>query len=332
MTDMKALEGKTVLVTGATGLIGRELIRQIFLWNENASEPIAAIAMARNESKAQAVLGEYISRGLRLMIADVRSAAPENIGADYIVHAASQTSSKAFIETPVETIMTAVEGTVNMLEFARANQVSGFVYLSSMEVYGTPSTDEKIDEKHSTDLDPMAVRACYPESKRMCESLCASYASEYGVPAMVVRLTQTFGPGVEYSDGRVFAEFARCAIEGRNILLNTKGETKRNYLFTEDAAEAVFTVLTRGKAGEAYNAANEATYCSIYEMACLVAKECAGGRIGVEIRERADAARLGYAPTLHMNLDTTKLRSLGWEPKVGLADMYRRMIDSLAGK
>ena len=225
--------------------------------------------------------------------------------------------------------MTAVEGTVNMLEFARANNVRGFVYLSSMEVYGTPSTDEKIDEKHSTNLDAMAVRTCYPESKRMCESLCASYSSEYGVPAMVVRLTQTFGPGVEYNDGRVFAEFARCAIEGRNIVLNTKGETKRNYLYTEDAADAIFTVLAKGKPGEAYNAANEDTYCSIYEMACLVAKECAGGKIEVEIRERADAAKLGYAPTLHMNLDTSKLRSLGWQPQVGLADMYRQMIESL---
>ena len=147
---------------------------------------------------------------------------------------------------------------------------------------------------------------------------------------MVVRLTQTFGPGVEYNDGRVFAEFARCAIEGRNIVLNTKGETKRNYLYTGDAADAIFTVLAAGQAGEAYNAANEDTYCSIYEMACLVAKECAGGRIGVEIKERADAARLGYAPTLHMNLDTSKLRSLGWQPQVGLAEMYSRTIQALA--
>ena len=163
--------------------------------------------MVRSDKKAQAVLGGYIDRGLKIITADVRSVRPENVGADYIIHAASQTSSKAFIETPVETVMTAVEGTVNMLEFARANNAKGFVYLSSMEVYGTPSTDEKIDEKHSTNLDTMSVRTCYPESKRMCESLCASYASEYGVPAMVVRLTQTFGPGVEYNDGRVFAEF-----------------------------------------------------------------------------------------------------------------------------
>jgi Nucleoside-diphosphate-sugar epimerases len=329
MIDMKALEGKRILITGATGLIGRALIGRIFAWNDRAENPVKATALVRSEEKARELLGPYIAWGLELLIGDVRDIAPRKMDVDYIIHGASQTSSKAFIETPVETATTALEGTVNMLEFARVNGVKGFVYLSSMEVYGTPETDEKIDEHHATNLDAMAVRSCYPESKRMCESLCASYASEYGVSACVVRLTQTFGPGVMYHDGRVFAEFARCAIEGRNIVLHTKGETKRNYLYTEDAVNAIFTVMLKGTPGEAYNAANESTYCSIYEMARLVAEECAGKGIGVEIRESAESAKLGYAPTLHMNLDTTKLRSLGWEPQVGLSEMYRRMIESL---
>ena len=329
MIDFKQFEGTTVLVTGAAGLIGCTLIKKMFDWNEQAETPISVIGMEFSEERAKAVLGEYVEKGLKLIIADVRDVKPENIGVDYIIHAASMTASKAFIETPVETVMISVDGTIKMLEFAKANAVKGFVYLSSMEVYGTPDTDEKINEEHSTNLNAMAVRSCYPESKRMCESLCASYASEYGVPAKVVRLTQTFGPGVAYNDGRVFAEFARCAIEGRNIVLNTKGETKRNYLYTEDAANALFTVLAKGVPGEAYNAANEETYCTIYEMACLVAKECAGGKIDVEIRERADAAKLGYAPTLHMNLDASKLRALGWEPQVGLVDMYRNTIQAM---
>ena len=153
-------------------------------------------------------------------------------------------------------------------------------------------------------------------------------ASQYGVPSKVVRLTQTFGPGVQYNDGRVFAEFARCAIEGRNITLHTKGETKRSYLCTEDAVNAILTVLLKGQDGEAYNAANEDTYCSIYEMAKLVANECAGGKIKVVIEE-TDASTFGYAPTLHMNLDSKKIRHLGWEPKDGLLDMYSKMIDSM---
>lgn len=246
----------------------------------------------------------------------------------YIIHGASQTSSRAFIEEPIETITTALTGTKNMLEFARVNNVKGFVYLSSMEVYGSPLNDLKIDEKHGTNLDTMKVRSCYPESKRMCESLCASYSSEFGVPAKVVRLTQTFGPGVKYDDGRVFAEFARCAIERRNIVLKTKGETRRSYLYTEDAVNAILTVLYNGIPGQAYNAANEETYCSIYEMAKMVAGRFGDNSVKVLVEE-TNPEKLGYAPVLYMNLDTTKLHNLGWKAKFNLESMYQNMIEDM---
>ena len=167
-----------------------------------------------------------------------------------------------------------------------------------------------------------------PESKRMCESLCASYSSEFGVPAKVVRLTQTFGPGVKYDDGRVFAEFARCAIERRNIVLKTKGETRRSYLYTEDAVNAILTVLYNGIPGEAYNAANEETYCSIYEMAKMVAGRFGDNSVKVLVEE-TNPEKLGYAPVLHMNLDTTKLRNLGWKAKFNLESMYQNMIEDM---
>ena len=148
------------------------------------------------------------------------------------------------------------------------------------------------------------------------------------MPAKVVRLTQTFGPGVSYHDTRVFAEFARCVIEEKDIILHTKGETRRCYLSLGDAVDAVFTVLLKGAPGEAYNAANEDTYCSVYDMARMVAEKCAGGRIKVIVREE-DISRFGYAPTLRMNLDTGKLRALGWEPTAGLEEMFRDMISAM---
>lgn len=309
---------KIILITGATGLIGQTVIRKLKDFDASI------IAIVRNREKAINLFGEE-SEKLRYLTEDITTIIPRAMEVDYIIHAASQTSSIAFVNEPVETIMTALQGTKNMLDIAKMSNVKGFVYLSSMEVYGSPSTDEKIDERHSTNLDAMRVRSCYPESKRMCENLCTSYVSEYGVPAKVVRLTQTFGPGVQYNDGRVFAEFARCAIEGKNIILHTKGETKRNYLYTEDAVDAILTVLTDGVPGEAYNAANEETYCSIYEMACLVAEKCAYKKISVIIEE-VDVEQLGYAPVLHMNLDVSKLRSLGWKPTCGLEEMFLKMI------
>lgn len=214
-----------------------------------------------------------------------------------------------------------------MLEFAKANPVKGFVFLSTMEVYGTPQTEDRITELHGSNLDTMVSRASYPESKRLCENLCAAYFSQYQVPVRVVRLTQTFGPGVEYNDSRVFAEFARCVVEKRDIVLHTEGGTKRSYLYLADACTAILTVMLKGINGEAYNAANEDTYCSIMQMAELVAKETAKGNIQVRIEPNESLRKkLGYMSELKMNLDTSKLRKIGWRPEVGLLGMYERMI------
>ena len=171
----------------------------------------------------------------------------------------------------------------------------------------------------------MKVRSCYPESKRMCDNICISYMSEYRLPIAVLRLTQTFGEGVEYNDRRIFAEFARCVIENRNIILKTKGETKRSYLYLQDAVNAIFLIIYNSGYGESYNIANEETYCSIYEMAQLVAQKIAKGSISVKIEEE-NIEKLGFAPVLNMNLDTKKIRDMGWKPTVNLEEAYRIMI------
>lgn len=322
------LANKTIFVTGATGLIGFTLIKALLHINQKHSLNIKILALVRNFKKAESIFGKQ-DECLKFIISDISQKMFIAEPIDYIVHGASQTSSKAFVHEPVETIYTAFNGTANMLEIAKEKKVFSFVYLSSMEVYGTPATDEKIPETHPTDLDTMSVRSCYPESKRMSESLCKSYFSEYSVPTKVIRLTQTFGPGVSYNDGRVFAEFARCAIENRDIILHTKGETKRNYLYTADAVTAILTVLLKGKNGEAYNAANENTYTSIYEMANIVATHCASGKIKTIIQEE-DIAKFGYASALKMNLDISKLQDLGWKPTRNLIEMFERLIKTMA--
>lgn len=322
--DLSELEGSKVLITGASGLIGKALVKKLIL--HNGKNHIDVFALVRNESKARASFSELPQENLHYLVCDVCDLLPENLNIDYVIHAASKTASKEFVIEPVEVIFNSIYGTKNILEFSRANPVKGFVYLSTMEVYGTPETDEKIVEIHSSNIDTMSARSSYPESKRICESLCAAYESEYKVPAKVVRLTQTFGEGVDYNDARVFAEFARCAIEGRDIVLKTKGETKRNYIDVDDAVNAIFTVLLKGKAGEAYNAANEDTYCSIYEMAELVVKEFGEGKIKVRIEDNCDAEKLGYAKTLKMNLSANKLKSLGWTPQSSLMNCYSKLI------
>ncbi len=327
--DFSAFDGKRVLITGATGLIGSNLVNALLYYGLHRDNPPTVLALIRSKDKARRVFAAQIEQcpNLKLVQGDVTTLSLPDTDVDYIIHAASQTASRAFVDTPVETILTTLEGTRNMLELCR-EKGARMVYLSSMEVYGTPERGHRVTEEEIGALLPTKVRNCYPLSKQMAECLCASYAAEYGVACSILRLTQTFGPGVAYQDGRVFAEFARCALEGRDIVLKTKGETRRSYLYTADAVSAVVTVLLRGKAGEAYTAANEDTFCSIYEMAQTVCHELADDRISVRI-EPCDVEKLGYAGTLFMDLDTGKLRSLGWRAVYGLSEMYRSMAKTM---
>lgn len=319
------LDGKKLLVTGATGLIGKSIIFKLL---REEKIDVTVIALVRDEAKARKCFSELPQSKIEYLVCDVCDLKPENLGVNYLIHGASFTDSKSFVERPVDVIQCGVKGTDNVLKFARANNVESFVYLSTMEVYGSPQTDDKIYEDSATDLDSMNIRSSYPESKRLCECLCSAYFAQYGVPAKTVRLTQTFGDGVVYNDKRVFAEFARCVIEEKDIVLKTKGETKRNYLYVDDAAEAILTVLARGKNGEAYNAANESTYCSIYEMAQMVANEFGNGKVKVRF-DFGGAEKMGYAPVLKMNLCADKLKALGWQPKVDLKTAFEMTIRSM---
>lgn len=319
------LRDSHILVTGATGLIGTSLIGGLMAYNEYHNGNILVLAHARNEKKARELFREYIERNwLKLFVGDITESLTVNERVDYIIHGASITSSRAFVDKPVETILTAVEGSENLLELAREKQVRGMVYLSSMEVYGTPTDKEPLTEDKMGYINPLAVRSSYSESKRMVENLCAAYVSEYGVPVRIVRLTQTFGPGVELDDGRVFAEFARCAMRGEDIRLQTEGKSKRMYLYTADASVAVLTVLTRGKDAEAYNAANPETYCSIREMAKLVAEALGDSRCRVVV-EIPDTPNTSYNPTMEIYMDISKLNELGWHAEKNLREMYERM-------
>lgn len=325
------LSGKTVFITGATGLIGSQMVRALLEANRLYGAGIHVAAFLRNEQKAQKLFEDLLPcEELEFVVGDLSRPVAYDRPVDYIVHGASPTGSKFFVESPVETIQAALYGTDMLLQFARDKQVSGMVYLSSLEVYGVPDgTKETIGEKDYGYIDPMSVRSSYSEGKRLVECLCVSYASEYGVPVRVARLSQTFGAGVEYNDGRVFAEFARCLIEQKDIVLHTDGSTVRSYCYTADAVCALYTILVKGADGEAYNVTNMDTACSIREMAELVAglEPEAGVSVRIEIPE--DLASFGYNPQMVIRLDSARLEAIGYRPSVGMEDMFRRTIRSM---
>ncbi len=326
----ETLKNSSVFVTGATGLLGSQIVMSLLCMNRLRGSKIRITAMARSEEKARKVFGDlYDAEGLAFYYGDINHPIVCENEADYIIHGASSTSSKYFVTQPVETIFTALDGTRNVLEFARMKKSKAVVYLSSLEVYGTPEADSaKISEKDYGYLDPLSVRSSYSEGKRMAECMCAAYASEYGVPVKIARLSQTFGAGVEYQDNRVFAEFARCAAEKRDIVLHTPGNTIRSYCYTKDAVSAIFFILVNGNPAEAYNVTNMDTAVSIKEMAELVCGLWPESGIRVRIEIPEDASAFGYNPEMVIRLDSSKLQKLGWQPTVGLEEMFVRMMES----
>ena len=325
-------ENASVLITGATGLIGSQIVWALACHSAAKQKKLRILALVRNEAKARAAFRDLLDAGLvMLCIGDIVEPLQISHPVDYIIHGASATSSRYFVEKPVETIVTALKGTQNVLEFARQKQVQKVVYLSSLEVYGTPdNTKEYIAEEDYGYIDPMQVRSSYSEGKRMAECMCVSYAKEYGVPVVVARLSQTFGPGVAYNDGRVFAEFARCAIEKRDIVLHTQGKTLRTYCYLRDAISGLFCLMLRGEAGQAYNVTNMETAITIRDMAELVCTITPGIKVVIDIPQ--DIASFGYNPEMVIRLDSRKLQNLGWMPEVKIEEMFRRLISSMVSE
>lgn len=327
----ESLRNKTVFVTGATGLIGYTLTCALLQYHLTAVGNVHIIALVRDRKKAEKKFADWlpeVQAALTFVEGMVESPPEIACAVDYIVHCACPTDSSYFIEYPVETVETIYRGTKQILEFARKKKVSGVVFLSSMEVYGEIRHRNKLKESALGYIDICSPRSSYPEGKRLAENLCCDYAQEYGIPVTIARLAQTFGPGVDRNDGRVFAYMARCALEGSDIRLNTDGSKENMYLYTMDAVSAILLLMIKGAPGVAYNVGNEATYCSIKEMAELVTEEIGGGKIRIEVNVGKESAEK-YPPSSYYKLDISKIKALGWAAHINLRDMYNRMITEM---
>ena len=322
------------LITGSTGLVGGMLVRR--LAEEAGETPLTVILPVRNEAKARSRLEGYGNRKnvrLRFIECDICKTPPKQFAIESkrcrIIHCAAPTVSSYMISNPVETADTIVLGTKNMLELAKFLHADSVVYLSSMEVYGRVEDNGNLRrEDELGQIDLTSPRSCYPLGKRMAEHYCHIYEKEYGVPVKIARLSQVFGKGVRSDDNRVFMQFSRAVLEKKDIILKTEGKSFGNYCGTEDAIQAVLTIMKQGKAGEAYNVVNEENTMRIREVAELVAKELAGNRIGVRF-EWEDPSKTGYAPDTGLRLSGEKLRALGWKPTQGLLQMFKDVMEAI---
>lgn len=320
---LDSFKNKTVLVTGCTGLIGSIFTKFMLYANENYGLNIRIIVLVRNISKFNDIYGLYSNRittyKCDLSLDELVIGEP----IDFILHAAAITTSKTMITSPVDVISTSINGTAKILKLATEKHAK-LVFLSSMEVYGSISQDTKAKESDLGYINLESIRSCYPESKRLCEVLCRAYSHQYGTQVIIARLSQVFGAGVLQTENRVFAQFCRSAIKNQDIILKTQGLSEGNYTYSTDAISAFFILFNKGLSGETYNVSNEATHCTIKELAELVSNVIAHGKSNVCIDVDEDNTN-GYADDVKLFLNSAKIRKLGWTPQVNLDEAFIRL-------
>ena len=325
----RLLKNKTVLVTGASGFISTYFIEMLFYLNNKKGYDIKVIALVRDKKFAVARFSQHLSDpNFKLLVQDVCKQINIKNNIDYIIHAASQASPKIYGKDPVGTLSANILGTINTLELAKKNKTIGYLFLSSGEIYG--EVDNKMIPTKETDygyLDPINLRSCYAESKRMGENMCVSWSHQYFVPAKIARLFHTYGPGMKLKDGRVFADFVSNIVHNENIVLNSDGSAKRTFCYLSDTVTACFLILLKGKNGEVYNLGQEKE-TSIIDLANLLIGMFPEKKLKVIRKENISAEGYIKSTISRACPDVSKLRKLGWKPIVDIKTGFKRTIIS----
>lgn len=319
------LFGKTVLISGANGMIPAYVLRTLLRLNDARDAGIRVLGLVRNLEKARDILSDVEGReDFALIQGDVKQPLELGEKVDLVVHGASPARPSLHAASPVDTIRANVQGTFNLLDLCVASSNAGFVLMSSAEVYGQrPDDGDLVTENSYGAVDILNPRACYTEGKRAAETIAVSYHAQYGTPITVARFGHIFGPGMALDDGRVQADFAADVIAGRDITLNSDGSARRTYTYLADAVSGMFYAILNGESS-AYNISDRDGFISIRELAEAFTRARPRKELEVRFREGIDVS--AYNPVRGQGLDDAKLRALGWMPHVGLASGLDRTI------
>ncbi len=325
--DWDKFRDKTILVTGATGRLGMYIVEAInkadIDWNLN----VTIIALARSEEKQRKVFGNSIELpNIHILVQDITEPIRWDGDIDYIFHTAGAASPQDFTNWPVDALWGHLQGTRNVLELAREKKSEKVMYVSTVEIYGEWGSEEGIREEDMGPIHCDHARACYPEAKRMCEAMLASYEAQYKVPYVGVRLCHTFGPGISLDDGRAFSEFLRNVINGEDIVLQTDGSAARTYTYVADAIGAMLLAFTKGR-DHYYNIANLDNLISIRDLAELIAGLDVKGKVKVRYADQEEQ-KLKYLPFKLGIMNVDRIVNLGWHPQIGLEDAFRYTLES----
>ena len=315
------LSGKNILVTGATGLIGGCLVETLMA---NPSMDYVVYASGRSEERAKKRFTQYWNDcHFNFIKYDTTQVLELAISFDYIIHAASGAAPVEFVKRPVEVMKANLSGVINLIEYGMNHHMTRLLYVSSGEVYGE-GDGRVFTEEYSGYVDSTSPRSCYPSSKRASETLCASYAAEYGVDVVIARPCHTYGPHFTENDNRVYAQFIRNVLRNEDIVMKSTGAQFRSWCYVVDCVSALLHILLKGENGQAYNIADANSNISIKELAEMVA-EIGNQRVMMDLP--VDAEKCGFNPVRKSIFDTRKLENLGWYLDGNMTTKMQHTID-----
>lgn len=307
---IETLKNKSLLITGATGLLGSFIVDMLMMANELFDYRIKIYAIGRSAERLTKRFGQIKTEQLIYVEHNVNQPLTDEFCVDYIIHAASNAYPAAFRMDPVGTMMGNIMGTANLLEYGKKTGSTRFLFVSSGEVYGQGDVNlDSYIENYSGYVDILKSRSCYPVSKRAAETLCCSFTEQYGLDTVIARPCHTYGPNTTKNDNRATVQFINNALKEENIVLKSAGKQMRSYCYVADCASGILTVLLHGKSCEAYNIANSQAKATIAEFAEYVAEKSGCKVIYTEPDKIALEER---TPISKQVLDSSRLQELGW--------------------
>ena len=324
------MKGSSILLSGATGMIGSLLVDAILYKNEKDGLDCKVVALGRNEEKGRKRFSyAWDSSFFHFVECDINKGTtiPANIRADYVIHLASNTHPVAYAMDPIGTITANIIGTQNMLDLAVRCGAKRFLFASSNEIYGENRGDtELFDESYCGYIDCNTLRAGYPESKRCGEALCQAYRKQKGMDVVIARLTRSFGPTLQLTDTKALTQFLKNGLNQENIVLKSAGTQYYSYTYAVDAVTGLMTVLLKGESGEAYNVADQSCDIQLKDLAKMIA-DIAGTQVIFDLPNETEAA--GFSKATKARLDGCKLKDLGWHISYTLNEGIERTLTIL---
>lgn len=327
--DWELLEGKTFLITGASGLIGLYLTDVIMKHNARCSkDPIKVIALARNECMAKECFKDYWNNSDFCFIqCDVNQEITIQKNCDYIIHAASNTHPMQYSTDPIGTITTNVIGTRNILEYAVKYNTKRILFISSVEIYGENRGDiDQFTEDYCGNIDCNTLRAGYSEAKRLGEALCQAYIESEHLDIIIPRLSRTYGATMKWDDSKAIAQFIKKAVKREDIILKSQGHQLYSYCYVADAVRALLYLLIHGIKGHAYNVSGMDSDITLKRIATILAEK-ANTNLIYELPD--DVESRGYSKASKATLNTNKILSLGWKSKFTIQDGLEKTVNIL---